>query len=40
VKRQEYRFILAKLIIGDFVLNVISMYVSQVGHDKSVKRLL
>ena len=39
VRRQGDRIILVKLIINDMVLNVISAYALQVGHDKSAKRL-
>ena len=38
VRRQEDRIILVKLVIGDMVLNVISVYTSQVGLDESTKR--
>ena len=37
---QELVFlILVKLVISDMVLNVISAYAPQVGHDESAKRL-
>ena len=39
VRKQGDRIILVKLIISDMVLNVISVYALQVGHDKSAKRL-
>ena len=39
VRRQGDRVILAKLIISDMILNVISVYAPQVGHDESAKRL-
>ncbi|RCV30448.1 hypothetical protein SETIT_6G095600v2 [Setaria italica] len=39
VRRQGDRIILVRLVVGDMVLNVISAYVPQVGHDKSAKRL-
>uniref|UniRef100_A0A8I6Y736 Reverse transcriptase domain-containing protein n=1 Tax=Hordeum vulgare subsp. vulgare TaxID=112509 RepID=A0A8I6Y736_HORVV len=38
VKRQGYRMILVKLVVGDLVLNVISAYAPQVGHNESTKR--
>ena len=38
VKRQGYKIILVKLVIGDIVLNVISAYAPQVGLDESAKR--
>ena len=37
VRRQGDRIILVKLVIGDMVLNVISAYAPQVGHDESAK---
>src|SRR4051812_36672580 len=37
VKRQGDRIILVKLVIGDLVLNVISAYAPQVGHNESTK---
>ena len=40
VRRQGDRIILVKLVISDMVLNVISAYAPQVGHDESAKRLL
>ena len=39
VSRQGDRIILVKLLISDTVLNVISIYALQVGHDESAKRL-
>ena len=39
VRRQGDRIILVKLVISDMVLNIISVYVPQVGHDESAKRL-
>ena len=39
VRRQGNRIILVKLVISDIVLNIISVYAPQVGHDKSAKRL-
>ena len=39
VRRQGDRIILVKLVISDMVLNVISAYAPQVGHDESAKRL-
>uniref|UniRef100_A0A8I6XAQ5 Endonuclease/exonuclease/phosphatase domain-containing protein n=1 Tax=Hordeum vulgare subsp. vulgare TaxID=112509 RepID=A0A8I6XAQ5_HORVV len=38
VKRQGDQMILVKLVVGDLVLNVISAYAPQVGHDESTKR--
>ena len=38
VRRQWDRIILVKLVIGDMVLNVISVYAPQVGLDESAKR--
>ena len=38
VKRQGDRIILVKLVVGDLVLNVISAYAPQVGHNESTKR--
>ncbi|KAK1696802.1 hypothetical protein QYE76_013499 [Lolium multiflorum] len=38
IKRQGDRMILVKLVVGDLVLNVISVYVPQVGHNESTKR--
>ena len=38
VRRQGDRIILVKLVIGDMVLNVISAYAPQVGHNESDKR--
>jgi len=38
VRRQGDRIILVKLVIGDMVLNVISVYAPQVGLDESAKR--
>ncbi|XP_071680063.1 uncharacterized protein [Lolium perenne] len=40
VKRQGDRMILVKLVVGDLVLNVISAYAPQVGHNESTKREL
>ena len=34
VRRQGDRIILVKLVISDMVLNVISAYTPQVGHDE------
>ena len=39
VRRQGDRIILVKLVISDIVLNIISAYAPQVGHDESAKRL-
>jgi hypothetical protein len=38
VRRQGDRIILVKLVISDMVLNIISAYAPQVGHDESAKR--
>jgi hypothetical protein len=38
VRRQGDRIILVKLVISDMVLNVISAYAPQVGHEESAKR--
>ena len=38
VRRQQDRIILVKLVVSDMVLNVISAYAPQVGHDESAKR--
>ena len=38
VRRQEDMIILAKLVIGDMVLNVISAYAPHIGLDESAKR--
>ena len=38
VKRHGDRIILVKLIVGDLVLNVISAYALQVGHNWNTKR--
>ena len=38
VRRQGDRIILVKHVISDMVLNVISAYAPQVGHDESAKR--
>ena len=38
VKRQGDRLILVKLVVGDLVLNVISTYAPQVGHNEKIKR--
>uniref|UniRef100_A0A8I7BBV9 Endonuclease/exonuclease/phosphatase domain-containing protein n=1 Tax=Hordeum vulgare subsp. vulgare TaxID=112509 RepID=A0A8I7BBV9_HORVV len=38
VKRQGDRMILVKLVVGDLVLNLISAYAPQVGHNESTKR--
>uniref|UniRef100_A0A8I7BC79 Endonuclease/exonuclease/phosphatase domain-containing protein n=1 Tax=Hordeum vulgare subsp. vulgare TaxID=112509 RepID=A0A8I7BC79_HORVV len=38
VKRQGDRMILVKLVVGDLVINVISAYAPQVGHNESTKR--
>jgi hypothetical protein len=40
VRRQIDRVTLVKLVMSDSVLNVISTYTLQIGHDESVKRLL
>ena len=40
VRRQRDRIILVKLVVGDMVLNVISVYDPQVGLDESAKRQL
>ena len=40
IKQQGYTVILVKLLIGDLVLNVISVYAPQVGLGESVKRQL
>ena len=39
VRRQGDRIILVKLVISDIVLNIISAYALQVGHDESAQRL-
>jgi hypothetical protein len=39
VRRQGDRIILGKLVLSNLVLNVISVYVRQVVHDESAKRL-
>ena len=39
VRRQGDRIILVKLVISDMVVNVISAYAPQVGHDECAKRL-
>ena len=39
VRRQGDRIILVKLVISDMVLNVISAYAPQVGHDERAMRL-
>ena len=39
VRRQGDRIILVKLVISDLVLNIISAYAPQVGHDVSAQRL-
>ena len=36
IKRQGDRMILVKLVVGDLVLNVISMYAPQVGYNKMI----
>nr|XP_040258907.1 craniofacial development protein 2-like [Aegilops tauschii subsp. strangulata] len=38
VKRRGERIILVKLVVGDLVLNVISAYAPQVGHNENTKR--
>ena len=38
VKLQEDQIILVKLVVGDLILDVISVYAPQVGHDVSTKR--
>ena len=38
VKRRGDRNILVKLVVGDLVLNVISAYAPQVGHNENTKR--
>ena len=38
VKRRGDRIILVKLVVGDLVLNVISAYAPQVGHNENTKR--
>ena len=38
VKRQRDRIILVKLVVGDLVLNIISAYAPQVGHNENTKR--
>jgi hypothetical protein len=38
IKRQGDRIILVKLLVGDFVFNVISAYVPQIGLNESIKR--
>ena len=38
VRRQGDRIILVKLVVGDMVLNVISVYASQIGLDESAQR--
>jgi exonuclease III len=37
IKRQGDRIILVKLLVGDLVFNVISVYAPQIGLNKSVK---
>ena len=38
IKRCGDRIILVKLVVGDLVLNVISAYVPQIGHNENTKR--
>ncbi|KAK8446401.1 hypothetical protein SEVIR_9G483251v4 [Setaria viridis] len=38
VRRQWDRIILVRFVVGDMVLNIISAYAPQVGHDESAKR--
>ena len=38
VKRRGDHIILLKLVVGDLVLNVISVYAPQVGHNENTKR--
>jgi hypothetical protein len=38
IKRQGDRIILVKLLVQDFVLNIISVYTHQIGLDDSFKR--
>ena len=38
VKIRGHHIILVKLVVGDLVLNVISAYASQVGHNENTKR--
>jgi hypothetical protein len=38
IKRQGDRIILAKLLVGDLVFNVINAYAPQIGLNESVKR--
>jgi hypothetical protein len=38
VKRQRDQIILVKHVVRDLVVNVISLYVLQVGHNESTKR--
>jgi hypothetical protein len=37
IKRQENKIILVKLLVGDLVFNVISVYTHQIGLNESVK---
>ena len=39
VRMQGDRIILVKIVISAMVLNVISAYAPQIGHDESAKRL-
>jgi exonuclease III len=38
VRRQDYRIILVRLVVGDSALNVISAYAPQIGLSESTKR--
>jgi exonuclease III len=38
IKRQGDKIILVKLLIGDLVFNVISVYAPQIGLNESIKR--
>jgi hypothetical protein len=38
IKRQGDKIILVKLLVGDLIFNVISVYVPQIGLNESIKR--
>ena len=38
IKRHGDQIILVKLVVGDLVLNVISVYALQVGHNENTKK--
>jgi hypothetical protein len=38
IKRQGDKIILVKLLVGDLIFNVISVYASQIGLNESIKR--